>query len=237
MTEKLQKVLADKGIGSRRKVEEMIECGRIQVNGKIAHIGQRIELFDRVQVDGKQVSLGSNSPELLLYHKPAGQICSHGDPEGRPTVFDDLPKLSQGRWLSIGRLDYNTQGLLLLTNTGELANKWMHPRSNIDREYKLRVRGRLTDDKLNRLKTGVMLEDGMARCKKITLISSDKGQQNYWLSIVLTEGRNREVRRMMEAVDCTVSQLKRTRFGHLSLPKTLPAGEFLRVPAAEHQPR
>tara|TARA_Y100000766_G_scaffold172638_1_gene148174 strand:- start:1949 stop:2638 length:690 start_codon:yes stop_codon:yes gene_type:complete len=229
--------LANHGIASRRKVEEMISAGRITINGKLANIGDRASISDKILVDGRQIALDAVETVLLMYHKPEGQICTHDDPQDRPTVYEALPEPPQGRWISIGRLDFNTQGLLLFTNNGELANQWMHPSANIEREYLVRVRGQITPDILARLEKGVMLDDGFAQCKIAEKLREDQTKQNQWLRLVITEGRNREVRRLMEACDLKVSQLKRIRFGHLSLPKSLPVGQTVQVPEKKHQPR
>lgn len=225
-SEKLHKVLADAGIGSRRDMEELIIAGRVSVNGQPAHVGQRVMPNDQVRVNGKPLQLrlkgAGRPPRVLLYHKPVGEIVSQDDPEHRPSVFDNLPKVSGGRWVAVGRLDFNTEGLLIFTTSGELANRLMHPRYEVEREYAVRVLGRLTDEQQQRLLEGVELEDGVARFARI----DDAGGQgaNHWYRVALSEGRNREVRRMFETVGLEVSRLIRTRFGAVQLPRTLARG-------------
>ncbi|MGH1485439.1 MAG: 23S rRNA pseudouridine(2605) synthase RluB [Cellvibrionaceae bacterium] len=225
--EKLQKVLARAGIGSRREMERVIEKGRVNVNGHKASLGDRILLTDRVEVDGKRIHFEApeqQSVKVLLYNKPEGEICSRSDPEGRPTVFDQLPKLKGERWISVGRLDFNTSGLLLFTTDGELANRLMHPSSKIDREYLVRIQGDVDDDMKDRLRQGVMLEDGMAR---FTDIVDGAGQgRNHWFYCVVMEGRNREVRRLWESQDVKVSRLKRVRFGNIFIPSHVRVGQW-----------
>jgi 23S rRNA pseudouridine2605 synthase len=226
---KLQKLLAEAGLGSRRDMEEAITAGRVSVNGKTATLGQRITRRDVVRVDGKPIRLknGREAPEVLIYHKPPGEIVSHDDPEGRPTVFDSLPAPKSGRWVAVGRLDFNTEGLLILTNSGELANRLMHPRYEVEREYSVRVVGELTDDQTDQLLDGVELEDGPARFMKLDEGEfSDEGPGvNRWYRVMIREGRNREVRRMFEKVGVMVSRLIRTRFGPISLPRGLRRGQ------------
>ena len=225
-SEKLHKVLADAGIGSRRDMEELIIAGRVSVNGQPAHVGQRVMPNDQVRVNGKPLQLrlkgAGRPPRVLLYHKPAGEIVSQDDPEHRPSVFDNLPKVSGGRWVAVGRLDFNTEGLLIFTTSGELANRLMHPRYEVEREYAVRVLGRLTDEQQQRLLEGVELEDGAARFARL----DDAGGQgaNHWYRVAISEGRNREVRRMFESVGIEVSRLIRTRFGAVQLPRTLARG-------------
>jgi 23S rRNA pseudouridine2605 synthase len=227
--EKLQKVLARTGIGSRREIERWIEEGRVAVEGKTAKLGDRVTTDQKVSVDGKPVALGeSDAVRCLLYHKPVGEVCSRKDPEGRPTVFDSLPKLKSGRWIVIGRLDYNTSGLLLFTTDGELANKLMHPSSQIEREYLVRVMGEVDDATLERLKDGVELDDGPAR---FTDIQEGGGDGiNRFFYVVLMEGRNREVRRLWESQGLTVSRLKRVRYGHVFIPSKLKKGQWMEMP-------
>ena len=226
---KLQKLLADAGLGSRRDMEEAIASGRVSVNGKIAGIGTRVTRRDVVRVDGKPVKIrsGRETPEVLLYHKPAGEIVSHDDPEGRTSVFGQVPAPQSGKWIAIGRLDYNTEGLLILTNSGDLANRLMHPRYEVEREYSVRVIGELTDEQFDNLLDGVELGDGPARFMKLEEGEfSDEGAGiNRWYRVMIREGRNREVRRMFEAVGVTVSRLIRTRFGPISLPRMLARGQ------------
>lgn len=225
-SEKLQKVLADLGLGSRRAMEVVIDEGRVEVNGKTAYLGLRVFPEDEIRVDGKKVSRDDaeeDLPRVLLYNKPEGEIVSMKDPEGRPSVFDHLPPIDKGRWIVVGRLDFNTEGLLIFTSSGQLANLLMHPRNAIEREYMVRVTGKLTDEMGERLVTGVMLDDGPARFAHI----SDQGGTglNHWYLVRLSEGRNREVRRMFEAVGLVVSRLIRVRFGDLELPRGLRRGE------------
>jgi 23S rRNA pseudouridine2605 synthase len=226
--EKLQKVLARSGYGSRREMERWIEKGRVAVNGRIAKLGDRVDRKARIEVDGKPVdSSGQEKTRVLLYHKPPGEVCSRKDPQGRRTVFDRLPKLQSGRWISIGRLDYNTSGLLLFTTDGELANALMHPSSNIEREYMVRVKGEVTEDTFKVLRAGVMLEDGMAR---FTDIEDGGGEgANHWYYVVIMEGRTREVRRLWESQDCVVSRLKRTRYGNVFIPSQVKQGMWIEL--------
>jgi 23S rRNA pseudouridine2605 synthase len=224
---KLHKVLAEAGLGSRRDMEELIVAGRVSVNGEPAHIGQRILPTDAVRINGKlmQRRVSNNKPpRVLVYHKPAGEIVSADDPEGRPSVFDRLPNMKNGKWLAVGRLDFNTEGLLLFTNSGDLANRLMHPRYNIDREYAVRTLGELEEGMRQKLLAGVELEDGLASFTKI----ADGGGEgvNRWYRVVIGEGRNREVRRMFEAVGLTVSRLIRTRYGAMTLPSGLKRGRW-----------
>jgi 23S rRNA pseudouridine2605 synthase len=224
---KLHKVLAEAGLGSRRDMEELIIAGRVSVNGEPAHIGQRILPTDAVRINGKLMQRRVNSnkpPRVLVYHKPAGEIVSADDPEGRPSVFDRLPTMKAGKWLAVGRLDFNTEGLLLFTNSGDLANRLMHPRYNIDREYAVRTLGELEEGMRQKLLAGVDLEDGKASFSKIV----DGGGEgvNRWYRVVIGEGRNREVRRMFEEVGLTVSRLIRTRYGAMTLPSGLKRGRW-----------
>lgn len=223
---KLHKVLAEAGMGSRRDMEELIIAGRVSVNGEPAHIGQRILPTDAVRINGKLVQrkVSKKPPRVLVYHKPAGEIVSHDDPDGRPSVFDRLPVMKTGKWLAVGRLDFNTEGLLLFTTSGDLANRLMHPRYNIDREYAVRTLGELEEGMRQKLLAGVELEDGMAQFSKI----ADGGGEgvNKWYRVVIGEGRNREVRRMFEAIGLTVSRLIRTRYGALTLPSNLKRGRW-----------
>jgi 23S rRNA pseudouridine2605 synthase len=234
---KLQKLLAEAGLGSRRDMEEAIASGRVSVNGKIATIGTRIQRRDIVRFDGKPIKMrtGRETPEVMLYHKPVGEIVSHDDPEGRTTVFEKLPAPRSGKWIAVGRLDFNTEGLLLLTNSGDLANRLMHPRYEIEREYSVRVMGELTDDQTDQLLDGVNLDDGPARFMKLDEGEfSDEGTGvNRWYRVMIREGRNREVRRMFEAVGVTVSRLIRTRFGPIALPRMLKRGQFRPLTADE----
>lgn len=227
MSEKIQKILANAGLGSRRQIEDWLRDGRVSVNGAVAKLGDRMTIEDKVRVDGREVKLIKNSAQkcrVLLYHKPEGEICSRSDPEGRATVFDRLPMLRNGRWISIGRLDFNTSGVLLLTNDGELANHLMHPSAEIDREYAVRIQGDVTPDMLKKMKKGVRLEDGVALFEQIV----DAGGEgtNHWYHVVVREGRNRLVRRLWESQGVTVSRLIRIRFGTISLPRMLRRGQW-----------
>lgn len=223
---KLHKVLAEAGMGSRRDMEELIVAGRVSVNGEPAHIGQRIMPTDQVRINGKPVKrkLANKPPRVLLYHKPAGEIVSHADPEGRPSVFDSLPPMKTAKWLAVGRLDFNTEGLLMLTTSGDLANRFMHPRYSVEREYAVRVVGQLAEGMRQKLLHGVELEDGPANFLRIR----DGGGEgtNHWYHVALAEGRNREVRRMFEAAGLMVSRLIRTRHGSITLPKGLKRGRW-----------
>jgi 23S rRNA pseudouridine2605 synthase len=225
VSEKLQKVLARVGIGSRRQIERWIEEGRITVDGRAAAIGERVESSASISLDGRVVPLTELAPKprVLLYHKPEGEVCTRSDPQGRATVFDKLPKLRHGRWISIGRLDYTTSGLLLLTTDGELAHRLMHPSHEIEREYAVRVLGEVSEGMFVRLREGVMLEDGSARFDEI--VDAGGTGANHWYHVILREGRNREVRRVWEAVGAKVSRLIRIRFGTVSLPRLLRPGK------------
>ncbi|MCP5131207.1 MAG: pseudouridine synthase [Pseudomonadales bacterium] len=230
--EKLQKVLARAGLGSRREMERWIEEGRISVNGKAAALGDRVDERSRITVDGRVIDpTPAEETRCILYHKPTGEVCSRKDPEGRRTVFERLPKLKSGRWISIGRLDFNTSGLLLFTTDGELANALMHPSSNIEREYMVRVMGKVEMEMLHRMVEGVMLEDGIARFTDIT----DAGGEgiNHWFYVVLMEGRNREVRRLWESQGLTVSRLKRVRYGEVFIPSRVKQGQWAEMAPAE----
>ena len=223
---KLHKVLAEAGLGSRRDMEELIVAGRVSVNGEPAHIGQRILPTDQVRINGKLIQrrVSKKPPRVLVYHKPAGEIVSHNDPDGRPAVFERLPTIKAGKWLAVGRLDFNTEGLLLFTTSGDLANRLMHPRYGIDREYAVRTLGELEEGMRQKLLAGVELEDGPAQFSRI----ADGGGEgvNKWYRVTIGEGRNREVRRMFEAIGLTVSRLIRTRYGALVLPPNLKRGRW-----------
>ncbi|MBA2548317.1 MAG: rRNA pseudouridine synthase [Burkholderiaceae bacterium] len=220
-SDKLHKVLADAGIGSRRDMEEMIIAGRVSVNGEPAHIGQRILASDQVRVNGKPLTRKApgRAPRVLLYHKPVGEIVTQEDPGARPTVFEKLPKVSGSRWVAVGRLDLNSEGLLLFTTSGELANRLMHPRYEVEREYAARVLGELTDELRQKLLDGVQLQDGAAKFLRIDDAGGDGA--NRWYRVVIGEGRNREVRRIFESVGLTVSRLIRIRYGAIQLPRAL----------------
>jgi 23S rRNA pseudouridine2605 synthase len=222
VSEKLHKVLARAGYGSRREIERWIADGRIRVNGERAALGTRVDSYDLILVDGKRIRRGAHSPKparVLRYHKPEGEICSRRAEHGGPTVFDRLPGLKNGRWIAVGRLDVATSGLLLFTNDGELAHRLMHPSSRLVREYAVRVRGETSPDALERLRRGVQLEDGPAAFDSIV----DKGGQgaNHWYHVTLREGRNHEVRRMWASQDIQVSRLMRVRYGSVDLPRWL----------------
>ncbi len=227
MSEKLQKVLARSGVGSRREMETVISAGRVTVDGKVAHLGDRINANQLVRVDGHPVKIATEEEQVcrvVAYHKPEGEICTRTDPDGRPTVFDRLPNIRGARWIAIGRLDINTSGLLLFTTDGELANRLMHPKFEVEREYSVRVFGEVNDAIIQRLRIGVELEDGKANFKKIKAMGGEG--VNRWFNVVLTEGRNREVRRMWESQGTVVNRLIRIRYGDLLLPKHLPAGGY-----------
>lgn len=217
--ERLQKALAAAGLGSRREIEGWIEAGRITVNGRPATLGQRVLPDDLVSIDGRALRrlapAASALPRVIVYNKPEGEICSRKDPEGRPSVFEQLPRLRDGRWVLVGRLDLNTAGLLLATDHGELANRLMHPGFGIEREYLVRVSGEIDDAMLARLRKGIMLDDGMAAFDVV--VERGGSGRNRWFAVVLREGRNREVRRLWEAEGCVVSRLKRVRFGPVAL--------------------
>lgn len=230
---KLHKVLAQAGMGSRIEMEQLILEGRITVNNEPAHIGQRVQFGDHVKVNGKpiRIRIAPPPPRVIAYHKPAGEVVSHDDPQNRPTVFRKLPKLFQGKWQSVGRLDLNTEGLLLFTSSGELANNLMHPRFGLEREYAVRVLGALTQDEKHRLLDGVKLDDGMAQFGSI----EDGGGEgsNCWYRVTISEGRNREVRRMFEAVGHAVSRLIRIRYGAMVLPRGLKRGAWMELDEAD----
>ncbi|WP_397274120.1 pseudouridine synthase [Pandoraea pnomenusa] len=223
---KLHKVLAEAGMGSRREMEELILAGRVSVNAEPAHIGQRILPTDQVRINGKLIKrrITSKPPRVLLYHKPAGEIVSHADPEGRASVFDRLPPMKTAKWLAVGRLDFNTEGLLILTTSGDLANRFMHPRYGIEREYAVRTVGQLSESSRQQLLRGIELDDGQANFLRL----QDGGGEgsNHWYHVALTEGRNREVRRMFDAAGLMVSRLIRTRYGPLTLPRGLKRGRY-----------
>jgi 23S rRNA pseudouridine2605 synthase len=222
---KLQKALADAGLGSRRELEEWIAAGRVSVNDEPAHLGQRVSAGDKVRVNGRLVNLkfAARVPRVLLYHKPEGEIVSRDDPEKRASVFEKLPRVNGGRWIAIGRLDFNSCGLLLFTTSGELANRLMHPRYGLERDYAVRILGELSDEAANQLTTGVEIGDGQARFTRMHEAGGEGA--NHWYNVTLTEGRNREVRRMFEAVGVTVSRLMRVRYGPILLPSNLKRGQ------------
>lgn len=225
--ERIQKILARAGYGSRREIERWVNAGEITVNGAIATSGQAVSETDKVVLRGQVLKLASKlkaKPQVILYHKKVGEICSRNDPERRPTVFDSLPKLSSGRWIQVGRLDINTDGLMLFTTDGELANRLMHPSYEIEREYASRILGDVTEEMLTHLKQGVMLEDGKAKFNSINFAGGEGA--NKWYNVVLNEGRNREVRRLWESQEVIVSRLRRIRYAHIELKRSLRAGSF-----------
>ncbi len=234
MEERLQKVLARAGLGSRRQIEDWIRDGRVEVNGRAAELGLKVTGRERIVVDGRRVHLKTERPaavEVLLYHKPAGEICSRSDPEGRPTVFSSLPKPQAGRWISVGRLDINTSGLLLFTTDGELAHRLMHPAQEVEREYAVRLLGEVSLPMLERLIKGVQLEDGFARFSAIE--ESGGSGANRWYHVIIREGRNREVRRLWESQGVTVSRLSRVRYGPIILERKLRPGRYRPLTARE----
>ncbi|MEQ5136384.1 23S rRNA pseudouridine(2605) synthase RluB [Providencia alcalifaciens] len=226
-TEKLQKILARSGHGSRREIEGLLKEGRISVDGKMATLGDRVEVkaSTKIRLDGRVLAIKEPEKEIcrvMAYYKPEGELCTRHDPEGRPTVFNRLPKLTGARWIAVGRLDVNTSGLLLFTTDGDLANRLMHPSREVEREYAVRVFGEITDAKIRQLTTGVQLEDGPASFKTVSYRGGEG--MNQWYNVTLTEGRNREVRRLWESVGVQVSRLIRVRYGDIDLPKGLPRG-------------
>ncbi|MEX1200316.1 MAG: pseudouridine synthase [Methylophaga sp.] len=226
--ERIQKVLARAGYGSRRQLETWIQEGKVTVNGEVASLGDQIKEGDTIKLDGKPCSpkrVWQQPQQVLLYHKPVGEVCTRNDPEGRRTIFQSLPAPEQGRWVSVGRLDLNTSGLIILTTDGELANQLMHPSSEMDREYAVRVLGEVTPEMMQQLRDGVMLEDGEA---KFTDIQESGGEgANHWYHVVIQEGRNREVRRLWEAIGVQVSRLMRLRYGPVIMPNKLKPGRWM----------
>jgi 23S rRNA pseudouridine2605 synthase len=234
MDEKLQKVLARAGFGSRRELEEWISGGRVKVNGVVAKLGDRVSGEDKITVDGKKLAATEQNTQIhpvLLYNKPIGEICTRNDPEGRPTVFDHLPHVTHARWIAVGRLDINTTGLLLFTTDGDLANRLMHPSSQLEREYMVRVMGEVTKEMLQNLLNGVELEDGVAKFDGIRHGGGDG--VNQWYYVVLQEGRNREVRRLWESQGLKVSRLKRVRYGNIVIPSFVKMGKYVELPGKE----
>lgn len=232
-SEKLQKVLARAGQGSRREIEAVIEQGRVSVDGKVATLGDRVDVTSstKIRIDGRIIAIKPVEDavcRVLAYYKPEGELCTRRDPEGRPTVFDRLPRLNNARWVAVGRLDINTSGLLLFTTDGELANRLMHPSCEIEREYAVRVFGEVDEDKQRQLTRGVQLEDGPAAFRSLTFQGGEG--LNQWYNVALTEGRNREVRRLWEAVGVQVSRLIRVRYGDVTLPKGLQRGGWTELP-------
>jgi 23S rRNA pseudouridine2605 synthase len=232
MSERLQKVLARAGLGSRREIEGWIQAGRIQVNGVTAELGVQVDGTETINIDGKTIALAPpEATRVIAYHKPLGEIATRSDPEGRPTVFDNLPRLQQGRWIGVGRLDISTSGLLLFTNDGELANRLMHPSRELEREYAVRVFGEVDGLILNSLLEGVELEDGPAHF--LSVRDAGGSGSNRWYHVVLGEGRNREVRRLWESQGVQVSRLIRVRYGPIDLGRRLPAGTWRDLTHAE----
>jgi 23S rRNA pseudouridine2605 synthase len=229
-TQKLQKVLADLGYGSRRELESWITAGRVSVNGEAAHLGQRVAGNDVIRVDDRRVKGNQNEySRVLVLNKAAGVVCSRRDPEGRRTVFEELPKLKGGRWISVGRLDIQTTGLLLLTNDGALAHRLMHPSTGLDREYAVRVDGRLDDEAMSALRDGVVIDGAMHQFSDVQYYNGSG--RNHWYHVVLLEGKNREVKKLFESVGFTVSRLKRVRYGPVALPSTLLRGKVTELDA------
>lgn len=228
-TQRLHKLLALAGLGSRRDMEELIANGRVTINGQTAQVGAGVTAQDMVRVDGRPLRLPFEAelPQVLIYHKPEGEIVSQDDPEGRATVFDKLPRIKQGKWIAIGRLDINTSGLLIFTNSGELANRFMHPRYEVEREYAVRVFGELTEEQMAMLTQGIELEDGPASFDRI--IAQGGEGANHWYQVIIREGRNREVRRLFEAFQLPVSRLMRVRFGPVNLPPRVKRGSMLKL--------
>ncbi|WP_081408499.1 23S rRNA pseudouridine(2605) synthase RluB [Acinetobacter sp. NCu2D-2] len=230
MSEKLQKVLARVGLGSRRYMEEVIAAGRVSVNGQVAQVGERIEPGDELRIDGRKVAFQIEDEirrRVIIYYKPEGEICSRSDPENRPTVFDQLPAIQGDRWVMVGRLDINSTGLLLFTNDGELANRLMHPSNEIEREYAVRVMGEVTPQLKNNMLNGVVLDDGPAKFESFSELGGDG--INRWYQVVVKEGRNREVRRIFESQGLKVSRLLRTRYGTVILPRELRTGRWIEL--------
>ncbi len=228
-TQRLHKLLAMQGMGSRRDMEEMIASGRVTINGETAKVGAGVTQYDVVRVDSRPLKLNFEPelPQVLIYHKPEGEIVSQDDPEGRASVFDKLPRIKQGKWIAIGRLDINTSGLLIFTNSGELANRFMHPRYEVEREYAVRIFGELTEGQMLTLTQGIELEDGPA---SFDSISPQGGEgANHWYQVIIREGRNREVRRLFEAFQLPVSRLMRVRFGPVNLPPRVKRGTMLKL--------
>jgi len=225
--QRLQKFLAAHGLGSRREIERWIQEGRLRVNQSPAELGIKVDSDDIIELDGKRLKLsqGAFKRRVIIYNKPEGEVCTRRDPEGRKTVFDKLPVKNSERWIAVGRLDLNTSGLLIFTNDGELANALMHPSKQVDREYAVRVNGEVTDDMLQRLRDGVLLEDGQARFTDIQEGRIATGK-NKWYYVVLMEGKNREVRRLWESQGVRVSRLKRVRYGNVFIPSRLKSGKY-----------
>ncbi|MBX2879560.1 MAG: pseudouridine synthase [Granulosicoccus sp.] len=238
MAERLQKILANTGLGSRRELESWIAGGEVRVNGQLAKLGDRASLDDDLVVKGRTYKVVTDDRQLrrvIMYHKPVGEVTTRDDPERRPTVFDRLPRLHHGRWIAVGRLDINTLGLILLTNDGELAHAMMHPSSEFERQYAVRVNGQVKPEVIERLSTGVELDDGLAKFDKIK-VESDGDHANHWYSVTVREGRNRLVRRLWESQGLQVSRLIRTRFGPVVLPRWLARGKVQELEAQAIEP-
>ncbi|MDG6772944.1 pseudouridine synthase [Thiomicrorhabdus sp. ZW0627] len=226
--EKLQKILARAGYGSRRAVEALIAQGKVKLNGRVAQLGDRATETDRIQVNNQPVKssrLVKQPTQVILYNKPEGRLCTRSDEKGRETIFTQLPRIHNGRWISIGRLDLNTSGLLILTNNGELANRLAHPSFEVEREYLVRIFGEVEDSVVNQLKKGIVLEDGPAKFEQISRFKTDEESMNNWFRVTIKEGRNREVRRMWESQGVQVSRLQRVRYGEFRLPRNLRKGK------------
>ena len=234
MRQRIHKILADSGHGSRRGIERLIKQNKIEVNGEIATLGQLVSEKDSFKIEGKKIVLsarGNKGTRILMYNKKVGEICTRHDTKNRPTVFENLPKLNSGRWVSVGRLDINTSGLMLFTNKGELANRLMHPSSMIEREYIARIHGLVTKKVLQKFINGVELEDGFARFTDVQ--EGKKGKTNQWFAMVIMEGKTREVRRLWESQNLEVSRLKRVRYGNLFLPASLKQGSYKELSKSE----
>ena len=234
--ERLQKLLANAGFGSRRQLETLISEGRVKVNGYVAKLGDRATAEDRIEINGRPIGgkrLSGNRRFAIMYNKPEGELVTRKDPEGRKTVFDHLPHLPTGRWIAVGRLDVNSSGLLLFTNDGELANRLMHPRNRVAREYAVRVKGEVSQDMVRQLVNGVELDDGPARFEDV--VDSGGEGSNRWFHLVIMEGRKREVRRLWEAVGVTVSRLKRVRYGPIILDSSVKAGQWRELDSEERR--
>lgn len=232
-SQKLQKMLANAGLGSRRDMETWIEAGRVSVNGVAATLGRRVSPGDRVMVDNRLVKLDFETelPRVLIYHKREGEIVSRDDPQARTTVFDELPRVRNGKWIAIGRLDFNTEGLLIFTSSGDLANRLMHPSFEVEREYSVRIMGELSQEQMRSMTAGVQLEDGPAHFERI----AEQGGEgsNRWYQVIIKEGRNREVRRVFEAMGMMVSRLIRVRFGMVNLPPRVKRGQMLELESTQ----
>lgn len=230
--ERIHKCLANAGFGSRRTIEKWIIDGKVKIDGAIATVGQLVSPRSKIQLNGKLISLEESAPQdvrMIMYHKPEGEICSQFSEEGKPTVFRSLPRLQQGKWVMVGRLDVNTSGLLLFTNNGQIAHQLMHPSFEVDRQYAVRVLGKVSEAVLDRLKKGVKLEEGVARFNEIVPHPSSEGA-NQWFDVTLREGRYREVRRLWESQGCIVSRLIRIRYGSILLPRHLKKGAYEEIP-------